>query len=185
MGFITFVKPERSYIIQEKSENLFLQFLAKRTVSLDQFQKEQKKKEKIGTNGELTIIEFEKDRLSSDSIYKNHEVKHVSQSNVSAGYDILSWDLEDKKGVVPRYIEVKVVPKHPVQFYFTNNELEKAKLYGNRYYLYLLPLKSKNQFELSQLTIIQDPYIRVFKNLDNWDRQVDTYKFTYNTANEQ
>ncbi|MEC7769807.1 MAG: DUF3883 domain-containing protein [Bacteroidota bacterium] len=182
---ITIIKHEKSYLILDKSENLFLQFLSKKPVTLDKFKSSQKNKEQIGTNGEQTIIAFEKDRLSRDSIYNGYKVKHVSQSNVSAGYDILSWDLNKKKGVVPRYIEVKVIPKQSVQFYLTNNELEKAKLYGNRYYLYLLPQKNKNQFELSKLKIIQDPYTHVFENPGDWDRHVDTYKFTYSAANEQ
>ena len=185
LEFITFMKSEKSYSILKKRENLFLKYIASKAVSLEKFQRDQKNKEKIGTSGELTIIAFEKDRLSLDLIYKEYEVKHVSQSNVSAGYDILSWDLEEKKQVVPRYIEVKVVSNQHVHFYFTSNELEKALLYGKRYYLYLLPLKNKDEFELSELKIIQDPYTHVFENPGKWDKQVDTYKFTDNTANEQ
>ena len=55
---------------------------------------------------------------------------------MAAGYDIVSYD-SDEAVEYDRFIEVKSYVGSP-HFYWSNNEIETAKLYGNKYYIYLV-----------------------------------------------
>ena len=131
----------------------------------------------IGHRAELAILEYEEKRIRD---YPNKELKieHTSQVNVLAGYDIKSWDIEkNSDAYVPRYIEVKAIPKNGIKFYWTRNEKVKAKLYSDKYYLYLLPVISRSQFSLDDLIIIKDPENEIFDNV-SWEVLPEVYKIT-------
>jgi len=66
-----------------------------------------------------------------------------------------------------RFIEVKAIPYLETRFYLTRNELETSRKYGENYYLYLLPVKGENKFDIANLIIIQDPSNVLFNN-KNW-----------------
>lgn len=87
---------------------------------------------RIGFKGECWVIKYEQERLKKLNI--DFKIKHVSESNDSAGYDILS--VEDD-GITPRYIEVKTTTGGIDQpIYYTHNELEVSERFHEHYYIY-------------------------------------------------
>lgn len=93
-----------------------------------------------GLNGERLALQFELKKIEN-LIHLNKispeflsKVKHISQQTDAAGYDILSYDIDEKGDVVPIYIEVKTTTnKKDTYFFVSNNELNKSKLFKNKY----------------------------------------------------
>jgi hypothetical protein len=91
---------------------------------------------RIGDRGEAIVLALEKKRLiQTDKPDLAARVKHVSQEDDSAGYDILSFDEDGSH----RPIEVKATTGKNLDrgFYLTHNELEKAGALTN-YHLYIV-----------------------------------------------
>ena len=63
-------------------------------------------------------------------------IKWLSRESDAFGYDIQSVD----KGKTPRYIEVKATQRKvgDMDFYYTENEYETAKKFGQNYYIYIV-----------------------------------------------
>jgi hypothetical protein len=101
------------------------------------FEKENKRNKKIGDQGELIVKKMEIEHLKSNGkrdLAAN--VKRISKENVSAGYDILSFEMDGTE----KYIEVKSTsnsPSNVANFIITDNEYRKAKELDN-YYLYIV-----------------------------------------------
>jgi hypothetical protein len=97
-----------------------------------------------------------------------------------AGYDIRSFDemLDDSGTHSTRYIEVKAVSQWNYQFYWTMNEIKKAREFCLNYYLYLLPVLGKKSFDLEGLKIIRDPISNVYDNSSNWIRMDEVISFS-------
>jgi Domain of unknown function (DUF3883) len=133
-------------------------------------------REKLGCEAELEIVKYETARL------KNHpplakRIKHVAAENVSAGYDILSFtETKNVTGISDRLIEVKAVSPLDFKFFWSRNEIETARLHGQNYYLYLVPV-SKTGFDLGKIKIIQNPFHQVYMNDDSWHRQDEIVSF--------
>lgn len=87
----------------------------------------------IGIMGEEFIIAREKEKLQHTEYH--NIIRHVSKTNNSAGYDILSYEIDGTE----LYIEVKTTDKNYDSFYLTQNEistaLELQKL-GKKYLIY-------------------------------------------------
>ena len=75
-------------------------------------------------------------------------------------------------------MKVKAVSKDNLKFYWSRNELLKAKREGSKYLLYLVPVVSKDKFDLKNIEIIPDPYTNVFKSED-WAQQIESYSFKH------
>ena len=95
-------------------------------------------KKKIGEEGELLVLNKERETLSKLGleIYAK-KVVHISRTDVSAGYDIISYSKEKSK----MFIEVKTSLNSAKYFYMSNNEWEKAKKLGKAYYIYIVELQ--------------------------------------------
>lgn len=101
--------------------------------------KESIKQTQIGERGERLVLEFEKAKLLSalkegkiESI--ENLLKWVSLEDDSAGYDILSYDVDKKS---PIYIEVKATTSgKTTPFYISNGELSFSKNHSSNYRLY-------------------------------------------------
>ncbi len=125
-----------------------------------------KKLKEIGDEGELLVIEFEKKKLSKAN--KPHlidKIKHVSKTNDSAGYDILSFN--EKGDQI--FIEVKSTkgPKSS-DFYISPGEVKRSKLIKN-YFLYRV-------FNLDIKNKTGNLYIRKGKIEDNFNLKPTGYK---------
>lgn len=96
----------------------------------------QKERRLIGDRGEQIVLVKEKNKLTSKGMHNlANQILHVSETDDSKGYDILSFD----ENGTPMQIEVKatVQPSFANGFYLTSNELNKSKTLDN-YYLYLV-----------------------------------------------
>ena len=104
------------------------------------YEKEAKKYKKLGDRGEYVVYQAEVSRLMKElSITKakaNKVIKWVSRESDAYGYDIQSVN----NNKTPRYIEVKATrgKAGSMNFYYTENEYETAKKYGENYYIYIV-----------------------------------------------
>ena len=175
---VEYNKTTGTYKIKEIHFDAFEVFLSQKKLNPKELAVILKRKEDLGKAAELEILKYEQERLAS---YPEllERIEYISVNDVKAGYDILSWEKESKKGnVVPRYIEVKAVSKYSYSFFWSRNEMEKAKKYADLYHLYLLPVVGKKKFNTGRLEIISNPIINVFDKTEKWNRQVETYLFS-------
>jgi len=136
--------------------------------SFEELQEILKLKQQIGEAGEMFVLHKEKRELKDAGLEKYaNKVKKESKTNVSAGYDILSFDNEGQ----PKFIEVKTSNLMNNHFYMSANEWEKAKRYGKDYYIYVVILKPKPEL------------VRVFRDPTNEDssfiKDVNSYKIRF------
>ncbi len=128
-------------------------------------------KDDIGFAAEQKILLYERDRVGSLFADK---IDHVSQRNVAAGYDIRSFTLgEGATGEVHRFIEVKAVPGQSYRFHWSRNEVNVARYLGDWYYLYLLPINKRGEFDISKLKMIADPYNTMIVGETDWICETD------------
>ena len=99
------------------------------------------------------------------------QIKQISEIDVRAGYDIISYE-NDESTFYNRFIEVKAIPQRP-SFFWSKNELEVAKLQGEKYFLYLVDL-SKIEDEGYCPQIISNPAQSIMKSLD-WLVEPESY----------
>jgi hypothetical protein len=137
----------------------------------------QEKQEVIGYNAELEIMNYEMKKLSN---YPNlqKKLRHVAKYDSSAGYDIKSYNIDLPEKVNPKecFIEVKAISIGEMEFYWSRNEVEKAKKFSKKYCLYLLPIINEERFNIKKLKIISDPYANIFSS-QKWNRRVENYSF--------
>lgn len=143
--------------------------ILKKTISKKQLDRILELEEKFGEEAEQIVMKYEMEKLAEKGICK--QPIQVSQIDVSAGFDILSFfsDAENDK----KYIEVKSCDNE-FKFYVSANEINKASLYGCRYYLYLYNRVSKAIKEIC------NPYDTIFTgNNYQWDMIPQIYKIRY------
>jgi hypothetical protein len=92
--------------------------------------RQSKKFKRIGDRGEQIVVQFEREYLIRNGRPDLAEqVNHISKTDDTVGYDILSFEIDETK----KYIEVKSTLK-PIgfsQLFLTSNELEVAKSKSN------------------------------------------------------
>jgi len=124
-----------------------------------------KRRKEIGGAAEFICLEFERERLIKvGKTIHARMVEHTSRIDISAGYDIASFNgtsvLLDKD----RFIEVKSSSASQVSFYWPKNEVKVANKLRDRYWIYFL----KN-FEISKPyskkpEMFQDPIKSILQN---------------------
>jgi len=180
LKFINLVKKKNKYVISDEYFVRYKELTESKQTSLSQFLKIIKEREDLAKNAETEVIKYEKNRLSQ---YR-HLIKgivQVSVTEVGAGYDIKSFTLKngEKNDFCDRYIEVKAVSQRDFRFFWTKNEIEKAKLYGKNYYLYLVPVLKNKKFDFINLIIVQNPYFNVYQNEKKWKQEIELLAITY------
>jgi len=118
----------------------------------------------IGWRVELAALEFEKRRVGASF---EHRVIHTSAFNVAAGFDLESVTVVDS-WPLPRYIEVKAVSSEDFRFYWTANEMRVARLFSERYFLYLVPISANGLPQFDTMIVIQDPCTVVLAVESKW-----------------
>lgn len=121
----------------------------------------------LGEIAEQFAMEYEKDKLCQQGIYK--EPFKVSDFDVAAGFDISSY--LDNSQKPNKYIEVKSCD-NTWKFYMSRNEIEVAKKKRENYFLYLYNRTKKSIVE------IQNPYEKIFKEGNEWAFEAESYKIT-------
>ena len=119
-------------------------------ISEEGFKRIRESREAIGLAGENWVTEYEKVLL-----FKNmrpdlaNKVARVSETNIGAGYDILSFETNENQ----KYIEVKTTVLSKTEFFISSNELDVAKKLNGNYWIYFVSEIYGNP----QLTLIKDP----------------------------
>ena len=150
-------------IVGEKISSLLSSQERRKKLSLAELEQRLIKEKEIGAEAEDAALKYEQQRLELLGI--NKTPLQVSLIDVSAGYDILSFDKDDAE----RYIEVKSVD-NKMLFHFSMNEIITAERYRKRYWLYLVNRLS------TEITVIQDPYELFFEKDENdWALEPDGY----------
>lgn len=118
----------------------------------------QKTREQIGLAGETWVVNYEVNELESNGLYElSKEVKRISSANVAAGYDVLSYELVG----VEKYIEVKTTALSKAEFFLSANELDMAKEFRNKYWIYFV----SEIFGTPKLYKIHNPASEIGKSL--------------------
>lgn len=170
MGVVTYMTDADLYFINLEYMNLYVDAVNKsKFTSKAALRQNLLDKNRLGDSAEKLIYIYEKKRVGKLFASK---IEHVSQKNVSAGYDIQSITQLDGDKILPRFIEVKAVPGEDYRFYWSRNERDVAKSLGAFYYLYLLPVDSRQQFNINELKIIENP-CDIITNRIGWDFEPD------------
>jgi len=177
LGLIHLDSQKDTYVIDSNYLLNYFQTRARLPISPEEFIQIQQERADIGHKAELRVIEYERYRLSQ---YPNliAQIEHVAQIDIAAGYDIKSFDCDQDGNPINRFIEVKAVSPWDYRFYWTRNEIETAKMCRNKYFLYLLPVNARKEIDLESIKIIDDPYMKVYKNRNEWLRKDDTISFS-------
>lgn len=159
-------------IISAEYEDVFTEVQRKYKVgrSLEKLKKQLEKQEEQGERAEQFVLEYEANRLVGHP--RLDKIKQISVIDVTAGYDILSFeDVTSEKH--NRFIEVKSYVGNP-HFYWSQNEIEKAKLYEDKYFIYLIDATKVDNPEYEP-RIIQNPVANVLES-DAWILDPTSYK---------
>ncbi|OJU09164.1 MAG: hypothetical protein BGN88_08410 [Clostridiales bacterium 43-6] len=164
-------RQDGSLELSEHYESLFAKVRksTKRKLSLEALKKQMEQQEQQGEAAEEYVLKYETTRLASSPIVQ--KIKRISDIDVSAGFDIVSFEGE-ASSEYDRFIEVKSYTGQP-HFYWSKNEIEVATLYGDKYYLYLVNADSLNQPDYSP-TVIRNPAKSVIES-DGWLMQPTSY----------
>ena len=137
----------------------------------EEFVEIERRNREIGLKAELQIIQYEKERLYAFPGLTG-KIEHMAKQDISLGYDIKSYEGEGDQPEGVRLIEVKAVSIWNYEFHWTRSEIEASRINGNGYYLYLLPVITKSEFDLESLKIIKDPYKSVLDS-EQWSKCVE------------
>ncbi len=154
---------ERWILINNKLKTTIVSEEKKTRITLEELENKLILQKKLGLEAEEYVLQYEKEKLEYVGI--NKEPIQISFIDVSAGFDILSYDKFGEN----KYIEVKSCDTK-YNFYFSVNEVETAKKYGNKYWLYLYNRVNHTIKEIC------NPYQEiVFKQSEEWAVEVDGY----------
>jgi hypothetical protein len=123
-----------------------------------------------GEEAEKWALEYEKRRLLGSHL--SEKVKLISKIDVSAGFDLLSFNDSDSEDF-DRYIEVKSFKGIP-HFYWTRNEREVASLKGCCYFIYLIDMDMLSNQSYAPI-VIQDPNVELSKD-KKWLLETEIFK---------
>ena len=170
-GFFVPYREEQStrFYISATYESLVAKYSVKRRrqLSLEQLKKRLERNNLAGEKAELFVMEYERKRLGEPL---SNQVKRISEIDVTAGYDIVSF--ESERSTTPdRFIEVKAISDSG--FYWSKNEYAIARLKSDTYFLYLVDLsKVAHQGYIPQ--IIRNP-AKIIMESENWLVEAQTY----------
>ena len=121
-------------------------------------------KEEYGIQAEEFALKYEKEILAPH--HNVNDVKIISNVDVGAGYDIISF-ISETSFFIDKFIEVKSFSKTPT-FYWSKNEVEASRKLEDHYFIYLV---DRSQFRNPNYvpTIIKNPYETIFQSKE-WDK---------------
>lgn len=179
LEFISASADNTTYFINPDFSKLYLKQFLPPKLSPEALKKKQAENESLGLKAEKAVIQFELKRLAAISVLEN-EIEHTSLDNVLAGYDIKSFedylDLNSKR--IDRFIEVKAVSIDNYKFFWSRNEMQIAKLFGEKYYMYLIPVCANNTFDFDKMIIKRNPYKSVYLNEQDWKKEEESISFS-------
>lgn len=136
-------------------------------LSFERLKKQIEDNELAGEKAELFVMEYEKKRIGPPLC---ESIKRISEIDVAAGYDIVSFNSGDSFEP-DRFIEVKAVSS--TGFFWSKNEYEIARLKGDKYYLYLVELGRTDEQGYTP-EMIQNPASIILQS-DGWLVEAQSY----------
>jgi hypothetical protein len=166
----------RKSIINPKHRRLFdirlLPEVKRRKIGINNLEAALEQKRIAGANAEEFVVIFEKRRVVTHP--KTESIQRISDYDVSAGYDVVSYDGPDSVSY-DRFIEVKSCTIDR-RFFWSKNEILQAKIKRTQYFLYLVnPAKIRDA--AYEPMIIQNPYENVFLD-PAWAREAQSWLFS-------
>lgn len=163
------LRADARYTILQKLDKYIARPEVRRKVTEKQLFAQLQRKKELGNTGEEWVLDYEKRRITNPAL--NGKIKRISLIDVSAGFDIVSFDTNEST-LFDRFIEVKTY-KGNEHFHWSHNEIEKANLMGDQYFIYLVDADCLEQ-EDYEPKIIQDP-IRKIGESEGWAKRPDSY----------
>ncbi len=151
-----------------------------RRMTLVELDKLNERKKLLGHNAELFAFQFEISEASRfGSIIDQERIKIISDEWVNAGYDLIGFSKDAAKigKHIEIFIEVKAVHLASPRFFWSTNEIEVAKTYKSRYFLYLVDVDGLSKNRYDSIVIIQDPFVALFNNESKWEWECDSLVF--------
>ncbi|MDC0924962.1 DUF3883 domain-containing protein [Candidatus Pelagibacter sp.] len=166
---ITYENEEYSII-----DNELLDLFKNKEFSPEQLQKILENKNKIGLEAEELVVKYETGKIKNFN--RNLEIDHVALRDVSAGYDIKSYEI-DGANIKEIFIEVKAVSISNYKFHLSMQENQTANKFLDRYYLYLLPVDHSNpeKFDYNKLLRINNVNKSILQNKKDWIIEEDGF----------
>lgn len=140
----------------------------KAVISIEELKKKLQQDAEHGELAEKFAWKYEVFRLRQLGI--NKEPLSISNIDVTAGYDMISYESEFSESF-DRFIEVKSVSYG--NFFWSKNEYETAKDKGDKYYLYLVDLKKTDKPGYAP-EMIQNPAKCIMES-DGWFVEAQSY----------
>lgn len=156
--------------VTDSYENIFAKDLKsyRQKLTLEELLKQKEEQSQRGLEAEEFVLELERNRLP----LKAYKIKRISDFDVAAGYDIVSYDSNESMKC-DRFIEVKCYLGKP-HFYWSENECDTARQKGSKYILCLVDYtRIKEPGYTPQY--IRNPYDDIFTN-ENWLVNAASYK---------
>lgn len=152
------------YIIASEYEEVFAECQKKHNmaISIEELKNQLENQKIQGERAERFVLSYEVKRLAGHP--NLNKIKQISVIDVTAGYDILSYNNVNSEKL-DRFIEVKSYIGNP-HFYWSQNEIEKARLYEDKYCIYLIDVSRVEDIEYEP-RIIQNPATCIIAS-DEW-----------------
>ncbi len=150
--------PSSSVLVSDDTILVYKQNGSSHAISEERFRAIQKTREQIGLAGETWVVNYEVNELVTNGLHElSREVKRISSINIAAGYDILSYEFIGAE----KFIEVKTTALSKAEFFLSANELDVAKEFRNKYWIYFV----SEIFGTPKLRKIHNPANEVGKSL--------------------
>lgn len=146
--------------------------------NLERLLNRQAKQAESGKKAEEFVLAYEKSLRSGHANSQN--IKIISEMDVEAGYDILSYQADESK-ILDKHIEVKSYSREK-RFFWSRNEMKVAQEKRDGYFLYLVN-RDEMHLETYKPDIIQNPYQNV-KESENWVSNCESWEFTVSSKGE-
>ena len=160
--------PDARYLVNERLDKAIKTPTRHRAISEKQLLRNLQKQREQGERGELFVLEYEKKRITKKALHDG--IKRISIIDVTSGFDIVSYN-SDESTQLDRFIEVKTY-KGNEHFHWSQNEIAKAELMGDAYYLYLVDDDCIDKEDYEPI-IIQNP-VREILQSEDWIKNPDS-----------
>lgn len=167
----------RKLIISTRHKRLFdsqlMPEIKKRKLGIAELEKMLAQRQINGRAAEDFVLGFERERLKSHPTLGRVEI--ISEYDVAAGYDIVSYESHYSEEH-DRFIEVKSFSSKP-SFHWSRNEIDVARIKKDSYFLYLVDREKMSRPSYAPL-MIQNPHEMIIENGVGWEKLIEGYFVT-------
>lgn len=135
-------------------------------MSYDELEQKLKIDKEVGDIAEQIVLEHEQNRLKNEESahVESKLVQIISGTDVTAGYDVESFDGQTTDLKFNRHIEVKGSVNYDLSFYWSSGEINKSLEYENEYWIYFVSgIDRKSQSYGGEIIKIPNPGYEVLE----------------------